>query len=368
MATLPGEGMTASVHSEVRGQLGILTLTRARALNALDTGMAVQALEVLAAWRDDPGVRAVWLQGEGDKGFCAGGDVRAIALEHRTTPTDAFARAYFEAEYRLDWALHTYPKPVLVWGHGFVMGGGVGMLLGGAVRIVTESTRLAMPEIRIGLFPDVGAAWFLSRLGGRGAWLALTAARVTAGDAIDCGLADVHVPDASRGELMDALSAAELAGMDHVVGVVAPFLAPSGHRYLRGRADRLDVLFRGEDEAVLHRMAQLQDDADPWIAAGAKTLGLGSPTSARVILEQLRRARQMSLADVLRQDFDLAVQCVRRPDFHAGVGAVLIDKSGTPSWETPSADDVWAHFEAPVEPHPLADLVGVGRHERPGIG
>ncbi|MCB9680164.1 MAG: enoyl-CoA hydratase/isomerase family protein [Alphaproteobacteria bacterium] len=361
--------MTDRITAERRGQLGILTLTRPQALNALDTEMAIAARAVLDGWRDDPRVRAVWLQGEGPKAFCAGGDVRAIVEHAEVEPGDAFATAYFAAEYALDFTLHTYPKPVIVWGHGLVLGGGVGMLLGGSVRIVTDTTRLAMPEIRIGLFPDVGASWFLARLGGRGAWMALTAARITAGDALDTGLADVFVPASRRDTLLDSLAAADLSSFELVVGVVAPFVARSGARFLAARRARLDRLVaQPTDQAVLDGIAALVDDADPWIAEGARTLVAGSPTSARVILAHLRRAAGLSFADALRADLDLAVQHVRRHDFHAGVRAVLIDKGAPPAWSPASwgavtDDDVAAHLAPAVDPHPLAWLSGPSRHE-----
>ncbi|MCB9665137.1 MAG: enoyl-CoA hydratase/isomerase family protein [Alphaproteobacteria bacterium] len=360
-----------AVRAEVQGRLGVLTLTRPGALNALDLGMAVAARRQLDAWATDRRVAAVWLQGEGPKAFCAGGDVRAVVEACAASGSSDPARAYFEAEYRLDFLLHTYPKPVLVWGHGFVLGGGLGMLLGGSVRIVTDSTRLAMPEVRIGLFPDVGASWFLSRLGGVGAWLALTAARVTGGDAIDLGLADVFVPEVERDTLREALGQADLSSSDSVVGVVAPFVRRSGTRLLPARRARLDALVAScaDDAALVQAVLALVDDPDPWIADGARTLRDGSPTAARVTLAHLRRCRTLGLADVFRADLALAVRASEGQEFAEGVRALLVDKGRAASWspaahEAVDAARIGALLDARLVPDPLADLVGTGRHER----
>lgn len=362
--------MGDTVRAEVQGCLGVLTLARPQALNALDTDMARTAHAWLAAWADDPRVSAVWLQGDGPKAFCAGGDVRAVVEACAAAGSTEPARVYFETEYRLDFALHTYPKPVIVWGHGFVLGGGLGMFLGGAVRVVTDSTRLAMPEVRIGLFPDVGASWFLGRLGGMGAWLALTASRITGGDAIDLGLADVFVPEVERDSLREALGQARLSSFDSVVGVVAPFVRRSGTRLLAARRQRIERLTAGRGDAdMVQAILGLVDDPDPWVADGARTLREGSPTSARVTLAHLRRCRELPLADVFRADLALAVEHARRSDFAEGVTALLVDKGRKARW-TPAThdavDDDWVaqHLQVPPEGSGLEDLVGVGRHER----
>ena len=194
------------------GRIGVATLNAPKSLNALSLEMVHQLEAKLDAWAVDRSIVAVWLEGSGDKAFCAGGDVVALYRslteegENRGSGRDSLlAETYFTAEYHLDHRIHTYPKPLMVWGDGIVMGGGLGLMAGGFQRLVTETTRIAMPEITIGLYPDIGASWFLNRMPpGVGAYLGLTGAQLNARDALDLGLADRFIPRERRSLVREA--------------------------------------------------------------------------------------------------------------------------------------------------------------------
>ena len=189
-------------------RIGIASLDAEQSLNALSLPMILALGDRLDAWAKDPNIVCVLLRGKGPKAFCAGGEVRSLALACREQPgvVPALAAQFFAAEYRLDYRLHTYPKPLICWGHGYVLGGGMGLLQSASVRIVTPSSRLAMPEISIGLYPDVGASWFLSRLPGKlGLFLGLTGAHINGRDALDLGLADRFLRDDQQDELLGGL-------------------------------------------------------------------------------------------------------------------------------------------------------------------
>ena len=189
-------------------RIGIASLDAEKSLNALSLPMILALTDRLEAWAKDPNIVCVLLRGNGPKAFCAGGEVRSLAQACREQPGEvpALAAQFFAAEYRLDYRLHTYPKPLICWGHGYVLGGGMGLLQSAAIRIVTPSSRLAMPEISIGLYPDVGASWFLSRLPGKlGLFLGLTGAHINGRDALDLGLADRFLRDDQQDELIDGL-------------------------------------------------------------------------------------------------------------------------------------------------------------------
>lgn len=357
---------------EQRGALGRLTLNAPKALNSLSRPM-VQALQAqLDAWADDPTIAVVWLDGSGDKAFCAGGDIRAmydamqtVSVGQRVPETEAF----FVDEYRLDYRIHTYPKPIVVWGSGIVMGGGIGLMCGAAHRLVTETSRLAMPEITIGLYPDVGGSWFLNRMpGGLGVFLGLTGAQVNATDAIALDLADRMVASDQREALLGALSEATYG--DQAETVLRDIL-----RDFERAADGL----RPDSQINPHRehIRRLTDHAavadcvaaisaveteDRWLGRAVATLRKGCPMTAQLVDAQIRRSRHASLAEVFRMELVMSARCCMGPDFREGIRALLIDKDGAPQW---SHADVAAVPAAQVEQHfappwsgdsPLADL------------
>lgn len=360
-------------------RIGMICLNSPRSLNALSLEM-IQRLETrLDSWAVDNSVVAVWLEGAGDKAFCAGGDVVALYRslteegDNRGAGRDSlFAETYFTAEYRLDYRLHTFPKPLLVWGDGIVMGGGLGLLAGGTQRIVTETTRIAMPEITIGLYPDIGASWFLNKMpGGIGAYLGLTGAQLNARDALDLGMADRFVPRERRDELLAALGEADYgdqgpAGRRAAVQSVLDRFeerdaAPDGQVW--PQRDHIQALVGQDDPAAATARILADTNDNGWLAANRKRLANGCPLTAHLVWRMLERHRHSSLADAFRDELALSVQCCRQGDFVEGVRALLIEKDMTPRWKH---DDVGSVPEADIaallsspwndDEHPLREL------------
>ena len=352
---------------------GRATLNTPAILNALSLA-AIELLDPqLATWADDPEIAGVILDAVGDRAFCAGGDVVKVARAIRAgTPGDVPREAsdFFEREYRLDYRIHTYPKPILCWGHGIVMGGGIGLLAGASHRVATPRTRLAMPEISIGLFPDVGGSWLLPRLPGRsGLFLALTGAPLNAADARLTGLANAVLPHERLPEVLAALASerwqgdamADAAQLSHLLDRFATDDLPDGN--LLPRLDRINAAI-GNDrlEDLAPRLAALADDADPWLAHAGATFAQGSPTSAALSFALQRRARHLSLADMFRLEYQAAVGCSAHHDFAEGVRALLIDKDRQPHWQPATLDAVTdALIDDHLAPrftgaHPLGDL------------
>lgn len=325
--------------------IGHATLNVEKAINSLTLEMIDLLTAQLTAWQQDPQVACVFLDGAGDKGFCAGGDVRRLyesAVECGAAKPNTYARAFFGREYQLDLLIHTYGKPFVVWGHGVVMGGGVGLLAGASHRVVTDSTRFAMPEITIGLFPDVGGSFFLNRMPGRtGLFLGLTGAQCNAADVLFLGLADRCLAHAQRQPVLAALAAAHWhgAGDAHaVVGAVLRAAAQQGLAVLpasnvRTHFDLIGQLTDADScAAVVAQILALHSD-DPWLQRAQKTLRGGCPVTALIVWEQIRRAKYLALADIFRMELVIAVQCLRHPDFAEGVRALLIDKDHAPRWQ-----------------------------------
>lgn len=352
--------------------IGIATLDAEKSLNALSLPMVQQLSERLERWKQDPSIACVLLRGNGAKAFCAGGEVRSLSEACQKQPGEvpALAARFFEGEYRLDHQLHSFPKPLIVWGHGYVLGGGMGLLQGGSIRIVTPSSRLAMPEMNIGLYPDVGASWFLSRLPGKlGLFLGLTATQMNAQDALDLGLADRFMREDQQPDLIQGLLQlnwqekpdTQLNSLLRMLEQNAASQRPEGQ--LWSRRPRIDELLDVADlPTAWHALAALREDADPLIARAATTLHGGSPVTAHLVWEQLKRGRYLSLTQALRMEYTLSMNCCRHPEFAEGVRARLIDRDNQPRWHWPDVDQIpprliEAHFEPTWNgPHPLADL------------
>lgn len=353
-------------------RIGVATLNAPQTLNALSLPMIEVLDEQLKAWADDPDIVCVLLRGSGAKAFCAGGEVRSLAqacLDHpgRVPP---LAAQFFSAEYRFDYHLHTYPKPLICWGHGHVLGGGMGLLQGANVRVVTPSSRLAMPEISIGLYPDVGGSWFLSRLPGKlGLFLGLTGAPINATDALDLGLADRLLGESQQEELLDDLL--QLNWQEQTALQLNSLLKAQQHGAQAERPEaqwlprrqQIDALLDVADPVCAWRaIAQLRNHADPLLAKAAQTLLEGCPLTAHLVWEQIQRARHLSLAQVFQMEYTMSLNCCQHPEFSEGVRARLIDKDQKPRWhwadiaQVPTAV-VDAHFSKAWEGrHPLADL------------
>ena len=363
---------TASGH-----RFGRATLNTPASLNALSLAMVDLLDPQLAAWAADPRIAGVVLDAAGDKAFCAGGDVVALAREilalHSQQPgaVPQAAADFFEREYRLDHRIHRYPKPLLVWGHGIVMGGGIGLMAGASHRVATPKTRLAMPEIGIGLYPDVGGSWLLGRLPGKaGPFLALTGASINAADALFAGMADFALPHEAHGALLQAIGqarwqgdqAADGAQLSHLLQRLGEGTALPASP-LRTHLERINAVI-GHDRLVdiAPRLAALAQDADPWLAQAGASFVKGSPTSAALGLELQRRCRHLSLADTFRLEWQASVGCCAHQDFAEGVRALLIDKDKAPRWQPATLEQVTPQWiEDHLRPrfagaHPLADL------------
>jgi enoyl-CoA hydratase/carnithine racemase len=347
-------------------------LNRPAALNALSLGMIIELRTALHEFRHDAEVRAVIIRGAGEKAFCAGGDIRALYDSYRGS--GSVHVDFFANEYPVDYLLYSYPKPYLALLNGIVMGGGMGISQGSRLRIVGDRTRMAMPEVAIGFFPDVGASYFLSRLPGcLGLYLALTGAQVRAADALYAQLADFYMPVAALEKLDHALDSFDWSdkGQDaHSLRVALETLlrelsADPGPAPLAAVRPAIDEHFAASSVATL--LKSLQSEARPefkeWAQQTAALIATRSPTMLAVTLKQLQLGRSMTLADCLRMEIGMAKQCFAQGDFIEGVRAMIIDKDNKPIWRPAQLADVTdasvdAIFENPWvgSIHPLAHL------------
>lgn len=354
---------------EIHNHIAFITLNRPTALNALSFDMIVQLRRQLQRCARDADVRVVLLKGAGDKAFCAGGDIRALYQSFKDS--GKLHREFFLAEYPLDYLLYSYPKPYIALMDGITMGGGMGLAQGSALRIVGDRTRIAMPEVGIGLFPDVGASYFLSRLpGSLGPYLALSGLQIRGADAVYARLADVYLPPPAVASLVSDLAAlkwtgdsgGDVRGLVHA-GAAQGLAAPS-----------LSVLRPAIDKHFAHTtvpdiLASLDAESGTeygdWAEQTAKLMRNRSPTMLCVTLRQLQRGKSMALADCFRMELGMIEQCFEQGDFLEGVRALLIDKDNSPHWNPSRLPDV---TEASVEAffrerwrgraHPLAGLEG----------
>jgi enoyl-CoA hydratase len=322
------------------GPLGIVTLDRPKALNALTYDMVVALDDRLAQWAVDPGVRAVVMQSASPRAFCAGGDIRALADAGRRG--EALTREFYRREYRLNHRIKTYAKPYIALIDGVVMGGGVGISVHGSHRVVTARCQFAMPETGIGFFPDVGGTWFLPRCpDSLGIYLGLTGARLGAADLRHCNLATHHLPSHRLGEVMPALSAAAWSDDGHAVVSQALYrLAQSaGLPPLAARQAVIARCFSADTvEEILARLAAERSD---WAEETAAALGRKSPISLKVTLRQLRLGG--GLADfiaAMAMEYRLSQRFIAGHDFYEGVRAVIIDKDQAPRWQPATLAEV----------------------------
>lgn len=342
-------------------RIGVARLNRPRQLNAITLEMCELLRDRLRQWAADESIAAVLLEGLGDKGFSAGGDVAEVVRQVRGGGPSryVYGDSFFEVEYGLDRMIHEYPKPFIAYIHGVCMGGGLGLVAGASHRIVSEHVRMAMPEIHIGLFPDVGGGFFLNRMpGAAGVVMALTGLIINEADALFGGLADWFVPKEAKDDFLEALSGlpwqADAAANRASVGLLC---AGFHRRYKAGLPlanlqhyfDALRFIGMQPDVIGVRDALLAAADEDPWFEAPARSLAGGSPTAAHVTYEYLRRCRLRSLAEVLELDLVLARQFQRHDDFPEGVRALLIDKDRKPVWTPARFEDVspaliQAHF------------------------
>jgi enoyl-CoA hydratase len=319
-----------------RKALRRLTLNRPKALNALTLDMAVTMTARLRSWATDPTVGAVLIDGAGERGLCAGGDIRA--LYDAAKSGGPLPATFWATEYRLDALIARYPKPVVVVMDGLVMGGGVGLSAHASHRVVTERSAVAMPEVGIGFFPDVGASFPLARSPGyAGTYMALTGERLGAADAIYCGLADVNVAAARLAELPEALadcstSAEVRARLDAISVSPVPGRLPAVQPWI-------DACFSADDvETIIDRLEKSQDS----VARGAlATMQKMSPTSLKVTLRNIRTAQSFKRVEQsFQQDYRIALACIAGHDFIEGIRAQIVDKDRNPHWRPDKLDDV----------------------------
>ncbi|MGO4228422.1 enoyl-CoA hydratase/isomerase family protein [Arthrobacter sp. YAF34] len=338
-----GEPLSRDVLFERRGRLGVVTLNRPAAVNALTAGMAAAMLEQLTLWADDDAVAAVLVRGAGDRGLCAGGDIVAI---YRDMLDGGDATADFWAvEYRLNLLIADYPKPYVAFMDGLVLGGGVGISAHGSVRIVTERTRMGMPETTIGFVPDVGGTLLLSRSPGEtGTHAALTGAHLSGADALFLGLADHFVPSGRLSELAAALET------EPGEAAVARFAEPAPASVLAAQQEWIDACYSSDDaEEILNRLRAVDAGSAGEAAGAADTIEAKSPTAVKVALASLRRARGLSLAQALGQEYRVGLRFLEGPDFREGIRAQVVDKDRNPRWKPATlaevtAADVAAYF------------------------
>ena len=330
----------------VEGGTGRLRLNRPKAIHALTLGMCHAMTHALEDWRGDADIALILLDHaaapDGDpklsRGFCAGGDIRLLA--ESGAGDGVAARLFFHDEYQLNHLLFTYAKPTCAVMDGIVMGGGVGIALPCRFRIATERTRFAMPESGIGLFPDVGGGWHLSRLPGRvGQYLALTGARLDGADCLALGIATHYVPS----DALEALKARLIADPRNAEAILADAAVAPPLAAIVGQRDAIDRLFAADVyEEVL---AALAADGAPWAAEQLATLAGKSPQTCKVSLRLLRQGRDhVDFADEMRVEYRVACHIVQRHDFLEGVRALIVEKDNAPRWDPPTAEGVTDHL------------------------
>lgn len=345
------------IRFERRGRLGVVTLDRPSALNALSQEMVQRLSLQLVAWKDDPAVAAVLVKAVPGRAFCAGGDVRVVAdlLRERGV---AAAAPFFREEYRCNWRVHRFPKPYIACLDGITMGGGVGISVHGRFRIATENTLFAMPETGIGFFPDVGATWFLPRCPGEvGIWLGLTGARLKGADCVAAGLATHSIPSVRLGEIEERLvrelepeRAAEVvaACLDDAQGSIGSINLPD----LRARIDHCFAT-----SAVTDLVERLGNEPTGFGTEQLSALATKSPLSVHVTLAQLRRGAGLAIESCLALEYRMVHRILAFGDFSEGVRALLVDRDQQPRWRHNSLTDVpRAEVEAVLAPLPEGEL------------
>lgn len=345
----------AEVITRIDGAVGRITLNRPQALHALTTNMIGLMTQALLAWRDDPKVELVMIDHAGERGFCAGGDIRMLA--ESGAGDGVKAREFFFTEYRLNTLLHDYAKPLVAIMDGITMGGGVGLSRPCRFRVATERTTFAMPETGIGLFPDVGGGWFLSRMSDHfGLWLALTGARIKAADCELTGIATDYVESARLPDLKAAIVADPAA----VETLLTEFEGDAGRPALAAHQDEIAKLFAGDSvEAIVAGLKAADTD---WAREQLAILATKSPQTLKVAFRQLRSGGAMTrFSDNMAMEYRIGARVVQRHDFLEGVRAVIVDKDNSPKWDPPtleSVDDalldgIFAALPSPEEWSPL---------------
>lgn len=366
-------------------RIGVAELDNTASLNALTLDMLKQLKDRLEQWQADDDIVCVFLAGAGEKAFCAGGDVRAMyhamqadslnkvnKSETEVSIAQAFLTEYFAVEYGCDYLIHRYRKPLIVWGDGIIMGGGVGLYIGASHRVTTPKARLAMPEISIGLYPDVGGTWFLNQLpSGIGLFLALTGAPVNASDALDLKLTDHLLLPEHKHMVLQQLQTSPWHSVEDSHTLVTELLDNLGKSAVRQYpASQLIPYFAqiqaacsGVDLNVICQQIAAIDGMGRWLETAKATLASGSPITAHICFRQLTQYQKLSLAECFKLELTISVRCGLLGEFEEGVRARLIDKCDEPNWKFKTVEEVdpsvidtlftplWSDAE-----HPLAYL------------
>lgn len=349
--------MTQDVITRIEGHAGIISLNRPSALHALTLDMVHAMTEALLKWKKSAKVKCVIIDHAEGRGFCAGGDI-AFLRNSALNDNGVSGRKFFHDEYQLNHLLFTYPKPVVAFMDGITMGGGVGISQPARFRVATENTRFAMPETGIGLFPDVGGGWFLSRLEGRvGQFLALTGSRVAGSGCLALGLATHYLPAEALADAKARIAAEDVERIDGILGTLSVTPPPSKVVETLFQINRHFASDRFEDI-----IASLEADDSDWAMRELATLRSKSPQTCKVALRQLAESAKLAdFADNMAMEYRIASRVLVRPDFAEGVRAVIVDKDHEPKWDpaTPEAvtdqllDTIFAPLPADEEWKPL---------------
>lgn len=351
-------------------KIGVATLNAEKALNALNLQMIDLLQERFTAWENDDSVACVFLQAAGEKAFCAGGDVVALhggsAAYGEEVPND-YCLDFFTREYALDYHMQTFKKPIVLWGHGIVMGGGLGLMDAASHRVATETNRMAMPEVTIGLYPDVGGTWFLNHAPGKsGLFLGLTGANINAVDAKFVGLADRLVAHEFKHNVLDDLVSADWnQAADAVVSkILRAYEKQSADKMpasnVQANYDLMNELLDGDSATeICQRLLDYKTD-DKWLNRAIDTLRNGCPITPHLVVAQMKHGEHLGLADVFRMELTMSRHCAAKGHFKEGVRALLIDKDRTPNWQHKTIADVTDEeveaFFVPFANDPLAHL------------
>ena len=335
--------MTQDVLTRKSGAIGHITLNRPKALHALTLDMCHAMSAALTEWAGDDEVQAIILDhAEGTRGFCAGGDI-AMLRDSALNDGGVSGRKFFHDEYQLNHQMFTYEKPIVAFMDGITMGGGVGISLPAKFRVATENTRFAMPETGIGLFPDVGGGWYLSRLGGRiGQFLALTGARLDGSEALWAGLATHYVPS----EMLDDIKARIAERPGRISGILSEPVGTPPEARIEANALRIAKHFASDSfEDILASLeAEIESNENggaEWAQKERDTLGTKSPQTCKVALRQLAESTKLTdFADNMRMEYRIGSRVLTRPDFAEGVRAVITDKTHDPKWDPATPQEV----------------------------
>jgi enoyl-CoA hydratase len=330
--------MSEDVLIRKNGLVGHISLDRPKALHALTLEMCHAMSAALSEWEHDDEVEAVIIDHHDGRGFCAGGDI-AFLRDSALNDGGASGRRFFHDEYQLNHQMFTYPKPIVAFMDGITMGGGVGIAMPAKYRVATENTRFAMPETGIGLFPDVGGGWYLSRLGGRlGQFLALTGARLDGAEALWAGIATHYLPHAMLEDVKARI--AERPG--RISGILSEPVGSPPKARIEANAAKIAKHFASDQfEEILASLEAAEAEGDSWAATERDTLGTKSPQTCKVALRQLATSSELAdFADNMTMEYRIASRVLTRPDFAEGVRAVITDKTGDPQWDPPTPEGV----------------------------